>query len=79
MQNENTVKISNIINAFIGALNISDMRKLSEVHQDGWKEFLNGSASSQLAADRKAEEAIKAIVEAMPESSIDHVMRQINN
>lgn len=79
MKNENTVKITNIVNAVISALNISDMRKLSEVHQEGWKEFLNGSASSQLAADRKAEKVIAEIVEAMPESSINYLMRQIDN
>lgn len=78
MRNEDTAKIVAVLDVLISSLNISDMDKIKEVHQNGWKEFLNGSLSSQLIANKAQSEQLTAIVEALPENVVELVINEIN-
>ena len=79
MRNEDTAKIVEVLDTLLGSFNISDMNKLKEVHQNGWKEFLNGNMNSQLAANKAQKAQVTEIVEALPENVVQLIMNAIGN
>ena len=59
-------------------LNISEFNKLQEVHRNGWKEYMNGSKSSQAQAERDKESVIAALVSELDETRISYITKLIN-
>lgn len=75
---QDRIKIATVLSAIVDSLNISEFNKLQEVHRNGWKEYMNGSKSSQAQAERDKESVIAALVSELDETRISYITKLIN-
>lgn len=69
--------IAQVLIRTLNASRLTQVRKLSAAHENLWKEMLNGSTSSQRAADEKLSEVVVAAVAEIDNDSIEYILRAI--
>lgn len=71
-------KICEVLGAILNSFNMSEMIKLKQQHENGWKEYLNGNRNSQLAADQEMTKVITDLVNGLEPVRVKYILDQIN-
>ncbi len=71
-------KICEVLGAILNSFNMSEMIKLKQQHENGWKEYLNGNSNSQLAADKEMTKVITDIVNGLDPVRVEYILKAIN-
>lgn len=68
-----------VIDAFVSSLNISEINKLKQAHENCWKEFLNGNNTSQLESAKQQTVVIEKLVNELDPVRINHILQYIKS
>jgi len=72
------IKICEVLGAILNSFNMSEMVKLKQQHENGWKEYLNGNRNSQLAADQEMTKVITDLVNGLDQVRVEYILKAIN-
>lgn len=72
------IKICEVLGAILNSFNMSEMNKLKQQHENGWKEYLNGNRNSQLAADQEMTKVITDLVNGLESVRVEYILKAIN-
>ncbi len=65
--------IATVLVRTLNASRLTQVRNIATAHENCWREFLNGSTSSQNAADHKLTEAVTAAVAELDDKAIEYI------
>jgi len=72
------IKICEVLGAILNSFNMSEINKLKQQHENGWKEYLNGNRNSQLAADQEMTKVITDLVNGLDPVRVEYILKAIN-
>ena len=70
---DNKQIIAEVLFRVISRINLSQMRNITAATEKTWAEMLNGGQSSQLAADRNLEAAIRSAVDELEDPAVNYI------
>lgn len=66
--------IAQVLTRILMSTRLSQVRNISKAHEDTWREALNGSNSSQLAADEKLKDVIKSAMAELNDDTVNYIV-----
>lgn len=66
--------IANVLTRVLMSTRLTQVRNITQAHENTWREALNGSNSSQLAADKKLKEVIKEAMAELNDDAVEYVL-----
>ena len=74
---ENREIIAQVLVRVLNASRLTQVRNISTAHENCWKEFMNGSISSQSAADHKLADVVTAAVAELDDKAIEYIAQYL--
>lgn len=74
---ENREVIAQVLIRTLNGSRLTQVRKMATAHENLWKEMLNGSTSSQLAADEALADVVNVAIAEIDNNSIEYILRAI--
>lgn len=71
---ENREIIAQVLTRILLSTRLSQVRNISKAHEDTWRESLNGSNASQLAADEKLKEVIQSAMSELNDDAVNYIV-----
>lgn len=66
--------IATVLVRTLNASRLTQVRNIATAHENCWREFMNGSISSQNAADHKLAEVVTAAVAELDDKAIEYIV-----
>ena len=66
--------IAQVLTRALMSTRLSQVRNIAAAHEDVWREALNGSNSSQLAADDKLKDVIKKAMAELNDDAVNYIV-----
>ncbi|AZU97971.1 hypothetical protein ENKO_553 [Klebsiella phage fENko-Kae01] len=71
---DNREIIAQVLTRILMSTRLSQVRNITAAHENTWREALNGSNASQLAADNKLKEVIKSAMAELNDDAVNYVL-----
>lgn len=66
--------IATVLVRTLNASRLIQVRNIATAHENCWREFMNGSTSSQNAADHKLAEVVTAAVAELDDAAVNYIV-----
>ena len=67
--------IAQVLTRILMSTRLTQVRNITEAHENTWREALNGSNASQLAADNNLKDVIKKAMAELNDDAVDFVVK----
>lgn len=69
--------IATVLVRVLNASRLTQVRNIATAHENCWKEFMNGSISSQNAADHKLVDVVTAAIAELDDKAIAYIAQSL--